>query len=309
MHHILSVVAPLLLFALATKPFLASCPLGLHLVNLPRLHLPLKQQVPPPDIDQLRDAIDGVLVARDIEHAIQLFEGLALGLRHEEQDGHPADDVPGGVPGEAALGGERRLHRRPGDAEDEVEKPGGGGGERHAVAAHVQRIGFGRVGEGHGALAGGVDHAEEVDAERDASHAGRVVGFVWDPETEAGEEEEEGHEWVGGYQEVAAAEGVDGVDGGDGEEPVDDAEAEGGGEGADGGEAAVKENLGTVVGDDVDTTELKSNIRDDDDNVKGGIGLVLSVMDEVGGMGRGSAGRPMAAVLSLLVSSAVSLSG
>lgn len=94
----------------------------------------------------------------------------------------------------------------PGDREDEIEEPGCGGREGHSLGADVQRVGFGGVGEGDGAFAGGVDDAEEVEADGDA---GRLGGAGGDPEAEAGEEEAEGHEGEGGQEKVAAAEGVD----------------------------------------------------------------------------------------------------
>lgn len=85
-------------------------------------------------------------------------------------------------------------------------------------------------------------------------------GGGWDPEGEAGKEEEEAHEREGDEEEVAPAEGVDCVDCGDGEDPVYQAEAERGGEGGDLREAGFEEDFGRVVGYHVDAAELGMSV-------------------------------------------------
>ena len=67
--------------------------------------------------------------------------------------------------------------------------------------------GFGGVGEGDGAHAGGVEYFEEVHACGDHAYAFWFCGMQ--PEGEAGPEEEDGEEGEGEEEEVAAAEGVD----------------------------------------------------------------------------------------------------
>ena len=86
------------------------------------------------------------------------------------------------------MGGEGGLHRWPCDAEDEIEEPGRGRGERHAVRADVKGVRLGGVSERYGALTGGVYHPEKVDPESNACHTSGVTAFVGDPEAEAREE-------------------------------------------------------------------------------------------------------------------------
>lgn len=157
-----------------------------------RLHRPT-EQIPLKEVRDLPQPIRGVEVRRHGEHLVQLLEGLPLRLGHEHQDQPPPDDVAAGVERERALRGEGVEERRPGDGEQEVEEPGRRGGQGHAVRSDVQGVGFGGVGERDGTLAGGVDDAEDVDAQRDAGDAGPVVRGLGDPEAEAGEEEGEGH--------------------------------------------------------------------------------------------------------------------
>lgn len=75
----------------------------------------------------------------DAKHAVQLFQGEALGLREQEVGVHGGEDVPAGVPGECTLGGECAHESRPGQRDDEVETPAGCGGHGHAEIADVER--------------------------------------------------------------------------------------------------------------------------------------------------------------------------
>ena len=136
----------------------------------------LAQNIPFKDVPNLADTIRSMHMRRHAENLIQLLEGLPLSLGQEQQHEEKADDIPGGVPAKRALRRKSLLQARPRDGEHAVEEPGGGGGQAHAVGADVQRVGFGGVGEGDGAFAGGVDDAEEVDAEGDAGDAGGVHG-------------------------------------------------------------------------------------------------------------------------------------
>lgn len=73
-----------------------------------------------------------VLAGRDGEDLVQLLERQGLGFGHEEQDQHPADQTPGRVPAEGALGLEGREQARPGEGEDKVEAPSVSVGEQLA---------------------------------------------------------------------------------------------------------------------------------------------------------------------------------
>lgn len=85
----------------------------------------------------LLEAVPCVSTQGNREHAVQFLEGLLLGLGHKEEHEEEADDVPGRVPRECALGLESLLHRGPGNREDEVEEPGRCGGEGHANGPDV----------------------------------------------------------------------------------------------------------------------------------------------------------------------------
>lgn len=164
------------------------------------------------------------------EHLVQLLKGLPLGLRHEQQDKHKPHHIPPSIPAKRALWFERILQTGPRDRQHEVEKPRRCRRQRHAIRTHVERVCLGGIREGHGAFAGRVGDAEQVDTQRNAAgvgpaHGGGAVGG--DPEREARKQLEDAHEREGDEEKVAAAEGVNRVDGGDGEEPVDHAEAEG----------------------------------------------------------------------------------
>lgn len=227
----------------------------LHLIQDLGLDLTQAEDVALEEVRDLAQPPRGVDAGGHGEDLVELLQGPAFRLGHQHQDQPPADDVPRAVPREAALRGERVLQRRPRDGQQEVEEPRRGRRERHAVRPHVQRVRLGRVGERHGALAGGVEDAEEEDAQRDAAQARRVVRLR-DPEAEAREEHRQRHQRERRQQEIAPAEGVDRVDGRDREEPVDQAEAQRRSERGDRREVGLQEDLGRVVRDHVDSAEL-----------------------------------------------------
>jgi hypothetical protein len=74
----------------------------------------------------------GVVAIADVEHGVEFFERERFGLRQQEVAVHPAEEVPARVPAESAGGGESCAQRGPGEGDDEVEAPAGGGGEGHA---------------------------------------------------------------------------------------------------------------------------------------------------------------------------------
>lgn len=214
----------------------------------------------PPEPSNLPNPIPRMRRTRHTKNLIQLLQLLPLRLGHQQQHRPPPDKIPARIPRKRALGFKLRQQAQPRHAQQEIEEPGGGRGERDAERADVEWEGFGGVGEGHGARAGRVDHAEEVDAEGDAGDA--LGGVFGEEEGEAGEEEEDEHEGESGEEEVAAAEAVDGPEGGEGEEEVNDAEAEGCAEGFLVFEATFAEDGGAVVCDYVDAAELHNrNIK------------------------------------------------
>ena len=129
----------------------------------------IEEQIPPHKINNALEAPRSMLVRRHAKHLVQFLERQALGLGHEEQDQPKADDVPAGVPREGARGREGGVQLREGDTQDKIEEPRRGRREGHADRAHVERVGFCRVGERHGAFAWGVD-----DSELDASSVSGV---------------------------------------------------------------------------------------------------------------------------------------
>lgn len=74
---------------------------------------------------------------RNRKDLIQLLQGQRLRLGQTEIGKDPAGEVPGRVPAERALRGERLDERRPCQGDDKVEAPGGGGGEGHAYVTDV----------------------------------------------------------------------------------------------------------------------------------------------------------------------------
>ena len=77
------------------------------------------------------DVIGSMLPSGNGEHLVKLFQRKSLGLRDEEQNTNPANETPHSVPGERALVFETCAQHRPGEGEDEIEGPRGGGSERH----------------------------------------------------------------------------------------------------------------------------------------------------------------------------------
>lgn len=73
----------------------------------------------------------GVIAVADVEDGIELFERESLGLGEQEVAVYPAEQVPAGVPAESTGGGEGGAEGGPGEGDDEVEAPAGGGGETH----------------------------------------------------------------------------------------------------------------------------------------------------------------------------------
>ncbi len=147
----------------------------------------LEEEVPAEEPEKLLQAPGGMSSGWNAKDLIELLEGLALGLGNEEQHAKEADDVPPGVPAERARGREGLQERGPRDCEHEVEEPRGGGGQGHALGTDVEGVRFGGVCEWDGAFAGGVDDAEEVQAEGDAGDVGGAG--IGNQEREAGEEE------------------------------------------------------------------------------------------------------------------------
>ena len=99
------------------------------------------------------------------EHIIQLLEGALLGLGHPEEDHDERGHVQGGVEAERADGVEGAEEAREGDAQHGGPEEARGHGPGHADFAVGEREDLCGVGEGHGALAGGVEGCEEEDEE------------------------------------------------------------------------------------------------------------------------------------------------
>jgi len=183
--------------------------LSLLLIQLLRLHI-LPEDIPSNKIWYLSKPIHSVNMSRYAENLIEFFKRLAFrflspspistpspedkngGVKktHRQKQKHqrPPYEIPPSIPPKRPLRLESFQQTRPRDTQHEVEKPSGRRSQTHSEGSDIQRIGFSRVGERHRAFAGGVYNAEEVDAEGDATDAGARGG--WNPEGEAGEEEE-----------------------------------------------------------------------------------------------------------------------
>ncbi|KFY44905.1 hypothetical protein V495_03218 [Pseudogymnoascus sp. VKM F-4514 (FW-929)] len=195
-----------------------------HLIQLPTLE----------EVHELPKPILGKRATLDAKHDIQLLKRFTLRLGQEEEHPEEPDHVPAGVPTECTGGSEGLQETGPGDGEHEVEEPGCGGREGHALGTDVQRVRFGGVGEWHGALTGRVDHPEDVDTQCDTCNArNRAFG---NEERKACEEQCQGHQGEGDEEKVASAEGVDGS--------------------GEFREVGLDEDLRGIVGDDINTTEL-----------------------------------------------------
>lgn len=232
----------------------------------------------PKEPHELAPSVTHEVPKRHIKHRVQFFQRPTLRLGQEQQNEYKAGDVPAGVPPEGTGGGHGGLKAGPGHREEEVEEPGGGGGEGHAEGPDVQRVGLGGVGEGDGALAGGVDHAEEVEAHDDHCDAGGAHG---EPEAEAGPEEEDGHElgvlalcslqgfsvggsWTyreGRQEKVPPTEAINGPERRQGEEEVDDAEAERGAQRGHFAKVGGEEDLGRVICDNLYKVSIPQVLR------------------------------------------------
>lgn len=147
----------------------------------------------------------------------------------------------------------RLEQRRPGNRQHKVKEPTSRSRKRHTLRTDVQRIRLSRVRERHRSFTHTINNRKEIDSQRHTCDP-RIAVF-WNQKTETGEEEAQGHEWEGGEKKVATTEGVDCEEGGDREEEVEGAETHGGAEGGELGEVGFKEDLGGVVGDDVDALE------------------------------------------------------
>lgn len=119
-------------------------------------------------VRELANVVRGVLLGRDREDLVELFERERLRLGHEEPHGDGSDDVPPGVPTERSLRLERTEETRERESDDEVavgceksqnsgkvltrnknsQSPGRRGSERHSDVTNVERERLGRVGEG-----------------------------------------------------------------------------------------------------------------------------------------------------------------
>lgn len=137
----------------------------------PRLVHGPPEDIPIHEVAGLREAVPRVCAQRHREYAVQFLECLFLGLGHKEQHQEKADNIPGCVPSKGTLGLKSLLHGWPGHREDEVEEPGRCCGEGHADGSDVEWVGLGGIGKRHRAFAGGVDHAEQVDAKSDAANS------------------------------------------------------------------------------------------------------------------------------------------
>lgn len=223
-------------------------------------------------VSKLLGTIGCEVAGRDTEHHVEFFEGLVFRLRtvgglasnrqtgkqgnlQEEQHQEESDRVPSRIPTERTRLTKRLQQRRPSNRKHKVKKPTSRSRKTHTLRTDIQRIRLGRVRKWHRSLSHTVNNSEQVNSQ---SHTGdsRITVFG-NQETETSEEEAEGHEWEGGEEEVATAEGVDCEEGGDGEKEVQGAETHGCAEGGELGEVGFEENLGRIVGDDVDAAELE----------------------------------------------------
>ena len=136
----------------------------LQLNRLPRNNVRLPRQGP----DELRSQ-------RVRKHVLDLLQRLARRLREGEEDvdGHgEAEDTEDEVrlPLDIFKGGRDEV------AQGEVEGPVGRGGERDGLAAHAERVEFGRIDPGDGTPGGGVRGDEEVGAGDDGFGRGAANG-------------------------------------------------------------------------------------------------------------------------------------
>lgn len=75
----------------------------------------LSEDVVAEEVEELRRPVLELARQGDVEDTIQLLERLLLRLRHHEEYGEEADDVPASVEGECSLWFECVQERRPSD--------------------------------------------------------------------------------------------------------------------------------------------------------------------------------------------------
>ena len=211
------------------------------------------------------------------KHVLDLLERLARRLREREEDVHQhgqvedaEDDVR--LPLDVDESGRDEV------AEGEVEGPVRRRGERDGLAAHAQRVQFGRVDPGDGAPGRGVRGDEEVGAGDDGFGGGARdgpggFGHVADAlgagvvavglEQAAVGEHPRHHAQGAEQQGRPAAPAVDEEEGRDGEGHVDDVLDAGGDEEVVAGEAGHGEDVGDVVHHDVHARQLGPDLRED----------------------------------------------
>jgi hypothetical protein len=81
-----------------------------------RQRLELLTQDPDSEVPQrVLELVRRMFPGRDGEDLVQLLQRQGLGLGHEEQDQHPADQAPGRVPAERTLWLEGGQQVRPGE--------------------------------------------------------------------------------------------------------------------------------------------------------------------------------------------------
>ena len=190
----------------------------------------------------------------DCEHIVQLFKGPLFRLGNKEEDEHQGGDVETGVETKGSHSGESNEDSREGDGEDSSPEKTGCHGPGHTNLTMREGEDFGRVGEGHGTLAGRVKGGEEKDEEGDQAEMGVV--FFRDQEAKTGCQERPGHIGKGEQKQGTTSPGVNGPDGGPSEDEVDQSEPERRQQSLQIASTRLTENGGGVEGDDVDTAHL-----------------------------------------------------
>ena len=94
---------------------------------------------------------------------VELLERALLRLGQPEEDHPEGGEVERGVEAKGTLGPEGAEHARQRQRQDRRPEVIGRDGPRHADLAVGEREDFGRVSEGDGAFAGGVEGVEKVD--------------------------------------------------------------------------------------------------------------------------------------------------
>ena len=254
---------PLTLLMLKARHLLRVYMSLLQLDRLPRNDMRLPRQGP----DEFRSQ-------RVRKHVLDLFQRLARRLREGEEDvdSHgEAEDAEDEVrlPLDVFKGGRDEV------AQSEIKGPVGRGGERDGLAAHAERVEFGRVDPGDGAPGGGVGGDEEVGAGDDGFGRGAADGpggfggvvhtvgagvvAVGFQEPTVGEHP--GHHGQGAdYEGGTTGPAVDEEEGGDGEDDVDDVLDARGDEEVVPFEAGHGEDVGDIVHHDVHSCQVSVGI-------------------------------------------------